>query len=181
MPVFVSAVFIHVAEDVLAQKRTDMRNVNNFEFLVGKWRGTRDVLQRDGSRLVQQVEADAYFVYNGQGFHDDWYIVGDDGKMYWGTTVRSFKDGEGFWKNLFYTYRGDDMGWDWGNPFRIEFRDGVFFRYLPEGGDRNTVDRVSVYSDPAANSEVLYWIVDRSTDGGQTWIERVVIMKLQKH
>ena len=146
------------------------KELSQFQFMVGKWEGTRKVLTREGYKITE-VKMISYYTYNGYGFHDEWY---DDGK-YWGTTLRIIDQKTKKWRNQFFNNKRNQ---NCGELFEMEYKDGSFFRENKWSNGRFNLDRINIEN---INKDHFIWRVDISSDNGKTWVyKNTTIMDMKR-
>lgn len=146
------------------------KELSQFQFMVGNWEGKRQVLTRNGYKETP-VKMNAYYTYNGYGFHDNWF---DDG-VFWGTTMRIIDPKTKKWKNNSYNNKRTQ---DWSSLFEMEYiKEGVFHREN-KWSKRYNLDRIRIEK---ISKDHFIWHVDLSSDNGKTWeIKNSAIMDMNR-
>lgn len=140
-----------------------------FAFLVGEWDCKLTSLNGQGQRVESTGRWVGYYTLGGYAFQDDWYAASGSR----GTTWRSYHPFKKKWVNTWLMANTDRApgfaeGWFYGT-----WQDGEM-RLQASGSDTigDFVDRI-VFTEIEKDS--FTWKMDRSYDGGESWIEGVAV------
>jgi hypothetical protein len=148
--------------------------MEEFRFLVGEWDCTLTSRRPDGTVAESRGRWVGYYTLGGYAFQDDWY----SSLGYRGTTWRSYDPQKHHWINMWLQSNTDDAP-GFVNGFFYGKREEGEIRLMATGEDDrgSFIDRI-LFTDIEANS--FTWKMNRSYDGGETWLEDMAVTRARR-
>lgn len=144
------------------------------DFFIGQWEMETIDIQPDGTFVKGKAKSIVKYILDGNAMQDDFMTIGESGEiLFWGTSIRSYNPRTDKFQIVWIMpgYRGlTDIVAEWKEDKLISTGKG--YDYAGEFLERFE------YYDIKKNS--YSFKMDRSYDGGETWIENFGRMKAKR-
>ncbi|MEQ8627983.1 hypothetical protein [Ekhidna sp.] len=142
------------------------REFDKMDFMVGDWKFNASSMNPDGTYTTNQTfYTKCKLLFNETSHKDDFYYKDQNGNMIcYGTTIRTYNEGEKRWEMLWvgngFTESTEMVG---------EYKDENFY-FDGKGKDQRGeyLEKITFYD---ISDDQYKWKMDRSYDGGKTWMK----------